>query len=250
MKDKIILRDCFTSWQIDGIFSHLFPPNGDDDIWNNDYNQYLDLDYLGNYSGEKTISNLVRLLLDENKKLTNAALDRLSDIIHSLYNDKWSGLWATQNLEYNPIENYNMRERLTNDSTVKNYGHTNTRTDNLTHAKTGTETESPNLTVNDNLGVNGFNSNDSVPAEERSRTSTGNTQTTYNTSDADTGTQTTVDSGADTTTHSYLLTRDGNIGTVTAQDMIEQERGLWLNWDFFRSVVYPDIDRVLTIYTY
>ena len=145
MKDKIILRDCFTSWQIDGIFSHLFPPNGDNDIWNNDYNQYLDLDYLGNYSGEKTISNLVRLLLDENKKLTSAALDRLSDIIHSLYNDKWSGLWATQNLEYNPIENYNMRERLTNDSTVKNYGHTNTRTDNLTHAKTGTETESPNI---------------------------------------------------------------------------------------------------------
>ena len=53
----------------------------------------------------------------------------------------------------------------------------------------------------------------------------------------------------DKTTYNSTLTRSGNIGTVTAQDMIEQEIELW-RWNFFRDVVFPDVAKALTISLY
>ena len=77
----------------------------------------------------------------------------------------------------------------------------------------------------------------------------GTNETTFDTTDTDTGTQTTLDGGSDTHTRNYTLTRSGNIGVTTSQQMIESERALWV-WNFFRDVVFPDIDRVLTIQVY
>ena len=80
---------------------------------------------------------------------------------------------------------------------------------------------------------------------------------TYNTSETDggtstlhnTGTVTDADTGTDTNTRNYTLTRKGNIGVTTSQQLLQSERDLW-KWVFFDDVVYPDIDRVLTIQTY
>ena len=72
---------------------------------------------------------------------------------------------------------------------------------------------------------------------------------TYNTTDADTGMQTNAESGTNTTTRNYRLTRSGNIGVTTSQQMIEQERNVWI-WNFFREIVFPAVDRVLTIPIY
>ena len=80
-------------------------------------------------------------------------------------------------------------------------------------------------------------------------TQTGTDTNTYNTTDTDTGTQNEADGGQDTHTRNYHLTRSGNIGVTTSQQMIESERSLWL-WNFFRDVVFPDIDHVLTIQIY
>ena len=156
------------------------------------------------------------------------------------------------------------------------------RTDNLTHEKDGTETETPNTTTQDDNSVYGFNSVDAVPSDSRTIENTGTnqkeydlterdtgtqtqlntgtqteadtgTQTQLNTgtqTEADTGTQTSEDSGSDTSTRNYRLTRSGNIGVTTSQQMLESERELWRVWNFFRGIVYPDIDRVLTIEIY
>ena len=62
-------------------------------------------------------------------------------------------------------------------------------------------------------------------------------------------THTDTGSGSDTDTRNYTLTRAGNIGVTTSQQMIESERNLWL-WDFFHKVVFPDVDRILTISIY
>lgn len=43
--------------------------------------------------------------------------------------------------------------------------------------------------------------------------------------------------------------RSGNIGVTTSQQMIESERNLW-QWNFFRNVVYKNIDDVLSQYVY
>lgn len=53
----------------------------------------------------------------------------------------------------------------------------------------------------------------------------------------------------DKTTYNSTLTRSGNIGVTTSQQMIEQEINLW-KWNYFRDVVFPDVAKALTISLY
>ena len=224
----------------------------------------LDLEYHGNVSGEKIISPLVESILSGDT-LTETEKTMLATSILAMYSVNWGKQWETLAFEYNPIENYSMTEEMANDQTIDAYGKTRTRIDNLSHTKTGTETRTPdltdtttpNLTETSNNSVYGFNSSNAVPTGGQTQNSSGTntvTQTgtdtnTYNTTDTDTGTQNEADGGQDTHTRNYHLTRSGNIGVTTSQQMIESERALWV-WNFFRDVVFPDIDHVLTIQIY
>ena len=345
------LNDVFPEWLTGGgIFSTLqaFPvPWKDENI-----SRSLDMEYHGNVSGDKIISPLVEKIKSEDT-LTETEKTMLATSILAVCGVNWGKQWETLSFEYSPIENYRMVERMTNDETVTEYGKSTTRTDNLTHKKTGTETAdidetdtrtdnlthgktgtetvtvdetdirtdnlthgktgtetqtddftditTPNLTTNTANTVHGFNSSAGVPTGEQSGTETGTntvthtgteqkqynlsdtdtgtqttvkdgknettfnttetdtgtqtavmdgtTETTFNTTDTDTGTQTVIDGGSDTHTRNYELTRSGNIGVTTSQQMIESERDLWV-WNFFRNVVFPDIDRVLTLKIY
>lgn len=346
------LIDVMPNWALYGIFSSL--ESQFNVPWKTqDIAQELEFEYYGNISGDKLISPLVSKMLSTDSELSNVGIDMLAMTIYALYGVNWAKLWETLILNYNPIENYNMTERMTNDRTTVQYGKTHTRTDNLTHGKTGTETETPNTTETrtdnlthgksgtetntpnttetrtDNLShgksgtetntpnttetttpnltngesdtINGFNSSAGVASGGRTLTSTGTntvtktgteqksynlsdtdtgtqttqrtgteqksynlsdtdsgTQTTqrtgtnqisYNLSDTDTGTQTDEDTGTDTHTRNYLLNRSGNIGVTTSQQMLEQERKVWL-WNYFFTVVFPDVDRVLTLQIY
>ena len=174
--------------------------------------------------------------------------------------ENWSKMWEALQESYKPLENYSMLEKMTNDATVRQYGKSSTRTDNLQHRKTGTETttpdltdtETPNETNTNNSGVFGFNSPAAVPdstaTETRTgtntRRTTGESETEYNTTDADTGTQTMADSGSDTETRNYTLTRSGNIGVTTSQQMLESEmllRGKWNMYDIIANAFRHDM---------
>lgn len=186
-------------------------------------NTELDIDYLYNHSGNKVTSNLVDFFVDrEMGKIEPSSMDMLANIIYTKYGLKWAKEYATISMEYNPISNYDMIEQMTNDITTHQYGHTNTMTDNKDET---IETEKA-----------GFNSSEYTPVNKVSNK--GNSGTVAN-----------VESGTNTDTRNYRLTRTGNIGVTTSQEMIESERKLWL-WDFFESIVYPDIDKILTIQTY
>lgn len=167
----------------------------------------LNLEYYGNVSGQKHISPLVEYLIEENGtgELTSDDITSLATILYNMYQQKWYTEYATLYYSYDPIENYSMTETMTDDTTTKEYGATNT-TDSATY---------------------GFNSSDAVPAD----------------------TQTSTNGGSDTETHSYTLTRSGNIGVTTTQQMINAQRDLW-KWDFFREIVFPDIDQILTLTVY
>lgn len=403
------IKEVFPTWKITGaIFAELATR---DVPWADSFSaRAIGLDYYGNFSGNKIISSLIENILPPGGVLTSDEIVILADVIMGLYATKWLKLWATMLFEYNPIQNYNMVETMTDDETVTEYGKTNTRTDNLqhqrtdnlssqrtdnlqrqrtddltsqrtddlqrertdnlssqrtdnlqhqrtdnlssqrtdnlqhqrtdnltsqrtdnlSHSKEGTETDTPDTTTEDNNSVFGFNSVNPVPSDSRTIENTGTnekaydvierdtgtqtqlntgtqseantgtqtqlntgtqteadtgtqtqlntgtqteadtgTQTQHNTgtqteadtgtqtqlntgtqTEADTGTQKSEDSGTDTSTRNYQLTRSGNIGVTTSQQMIESERNLWREWDFFREIVYPDIDRVLTIEIY
>ena len=181
----------------------------------------LDGEYLFNIAGQRYISPLMQYYLDEDETLTDEKAEQLAQIIATVNKLRWLKLWQTMELEYNPIENYDMHEVMTDDETVIEYGHTNTRT--------------PNTTDTDVSEVQGFNSSAYKPSDRYTATHT--------------GTDTNVESGDDTHTRNYDLRRTGNIGVTTSQQMIESERGLWM-WDFFHDVVFPDINKYLTLSIY
>ena len=179
-------------WYLDDFASSV--PWADDDIA-----AELDMKYHGTYSGEKVVGPLVTAYMEDDETVTDANKSLIARSIVYTYASKWQKAWATLNLDYNPIENYNM-----------------------------TETESPAETTQSstsNSGVYGYNSSTSVPADTASGSIVNTTQTARS------------------------LTRSGNIGVTTSQQMIEQERKIAL-YDYFREVVFPDLDKALTVPIY
>lgn len=273
------ISDVFPEWSsISSLFNRLNRLNVP---WSADVQtQSLDIQYFVNRSGDKYCSPLVNKLCN-GETLTTANIDIICNVLVSLYGTNWEKQYATLAAEYNPIENYNMVESMNDDITEIEHGHvltrvldttdertpniTEERTDDLTHGKTGTETTSPDLTTTTDNGITGFNSAADVHTGETQTTNTGTNEIEYNTSDTDSGTVTTVttgtdtdthtgsvtdtNSGKDTHTHNYELTRSGNIGVTTSQQMLQAEHELW-RWNFFEDVVFPDIDRVITLMIY
>ena len=218
-KQKI--KDVFTV--NDGIFKYL----QDLDVpWQElNISDVLDSEYLYNIAFSRFTSPLVRNMAGDDEELTAEDKEYLANLIFTMFSLRWSKLWATMQYEYNPIENYSMTEEMTNDETSIVYG----RVDTLVQVKNTTDT--------DTNEVQGFDSSQYKPSDRYTSAHTG--------SDTDTNTQ----SGEDTHTRNYTLTRSGNIGVTTSQQMIESERILW-NWLFFYDVVFPDINRVLTLSVY
>ena len=233
---------------------------------NKNINQYLDFDYLSNHSGQKIIAPITAMLMStETGKIESDALSMLANIVFAKYGMRWSKLYSTMQFEYNPIENYNMVETMDDDETVTEYNSTLERTDDLTHeftyGKTETTTDEQEITTTDDTTnenqIMGFNSDDYVGKEKNiidgsvTETHSGDITRVNSGTDSEnnTGTQTSAHTGNDTQTRNYELRRSGNIGVTTSQQMIEQERKLW-EWDFFNQIIYPDLDKVLTIFAY
>ena len=246
---------------------------------------HLDFFYHLNHSGNKITSPLIDSFIDETThEISTTNIQEIADIIYSLFGQTWARMWAVYNAEYNPINNYDMTETF-EETRETEYGKTQTRTDELTETRTDelTETRTDNLTEErtDDLtqletpaqtkttseSVYGFNSSDASPSREVSEQNGGTytrdndgtvttentgTQTVDNTGTQtvdNTGTQTLEDSGTDTVETGHTLTRLGNIGVTTSQQMLQSEIDLW-QWNFFNSVVFPNIDGVLTIALY
>ena len=152
-----------------------------------------------------------------------------------------------------------------------------TVTENAIHTPGTTVTENttrtPNLREDTANGVAGFNSSSMSDQSEQTKTETGTESTqsttattgtettrtttattgndteTYNATDTDTGTKTHANSGTDSEEGERTLTRYGNIGVTTSQQMLQAERDLWV-WNYIENVVFPAVDEVLTIQTY
>ena len=142
--ERKTLIEVFPDWVSGGgIFSVL---QGFDVPWKNDnISVSLDIEYYGSISGEKYISPLIEKIKSA-EVLTTDEKGILATSLMAIYGRNWGKLWDTMEFDYNPIENYSMTEIMEDDETVTEYGRTHTRTDNLSHGKTGTETDAPNTT--------------------------------------------------------------------------------------------------------
>ena len=138
---------------------------------------------------------------------------------HLLLNSyKYSGLYKTTQLEYNPIENYSMMEA-------------------------GTDTRTPNLTTTDNSNIgaqaNSTTSIDSVsPYDTQTFTDSNKTVVSEN-NGAREDSNTKTETGTEITKHDFK--RTGNIGVTTSQQMIDSERKV-VNFAFLKIVFSNIID--------
>lgn len=198
---------------------------------------YGDLDNMYIYfrSGSKQVSPFaIRSMRDNKEYVTSIDMVAIATGILRLFGDRWKRLYDLSKATYDPLENYSMTENMSNDQRTVQHNGNRSET-----AHTETESDSTGFADDHRTGFNSGNT--------PSLLSEGNTR--GNVAGSADGTQSGTDAYTDTETHSYRLTRSGNIGVMTSQQMAESEIKLW-QWTFFNDVVFPDIDRVLTLSVY
>ena len=165
------------------------------------------------HSSKKRLSPLCAKWVHDAVDLT-AFINKVASALVTRYGDNWKRIFdAYFEADYNPIENYDMTETTTPEVITTTTINTATKITNEQEGKTY-----------------GFNSDTGVPESENKVTTSG---------DADENETTSVQSfeGSDT------LTRHGNIGVTTSQQMLESELNL-RKLDYWGQV-FNDIDRLL-----
>lgn len=162
--------------------------------------------------------------------------DKINSICTTVAFDNAYGLnvlYKTLNLNYNPIENYNMQEEISDTGKIS---HLNITDSTNTEKNTGTV-----ASENSGTSTDGATSNTSVsskvPFDDDTLTDTEKNVTTGNAvTNSESGNATTTNNLTNSTTFhntednveernlKNVHTRTGNIGVMTTQDMIKQER--------------------------
>lgn len=236
----------------------------------------LDIAYLDGHSGERYCSNFINHRLGDSDVLSSDNRTLIANILWAMFGIQWTRLWATMKpTDYDPLTNYQMIETEdgTNNSvrtpdltkgdtgTVQTSGQ-DKRTPDITRKGTGTVKDEGNTSGNTQNNLWGFNSDTSVPADMSDVSGTNDNTSTRDLTETESGTDTTERTNTDTYDRKYTergtdttagksfrkLTRTGNIGTNTFQNLLQQERNVWM-YDFFEQV-FKDVDSVLTIPIY
>lgn len=231
------LSDCFPTGTFTGFLASMTdaPWASGDYATSSDDIERLDVLYVFQHSGDKYVVPLMKMFLDENGKLTAQSLPEAADMALALWRKKWTALWDVANAEYDPIENYRMEEH---EETVP------TGTESTTDAMTGTDTTRTQGTAANNETANsvyGFNSSNPVPASVSSQKSDFSAGTTFGHTNTETKTFTNRKDTRD-------LTRSGNIGVTTSQQMLQSSIEL-ARWNFWLQV-FEDLDATFCLDCY
>lgn len=231
------LSDCFPSGTFTGFLASMTgaPWVSGDYAASSDDIDRLDVLYVFQHSGDKYVVPLMKMFLDDNGKLTETSLPEAADMALALWKKKWTALWDVANAEYDPIENYNMTESETT---------TPSGTETTTDAMTGTDTTRTQGTAANNETANsvyGFNSANPVPASVSSQKSDFSAGTTFGHTNTETKTFTNRKT-------ERALTRSGNIGVTTSQQMLQSSIELQ-RWNFWLQV-FEDLDATFCLDCY
>lgn len=195
----------------------------------------MDTLYFDTHSGERFSSRIITKRVGADGSLATADRKTIATLVYAMFRNQWGRLWSTMNPSYEPLTNYQMTEDETGN-------HTDTRTPDLTRKHTGTDKDEGATTLNTQNNLWGFNSDSSIPSDMQDGTNTANNTNTRDLTDTETGTD--ITTGENT----RKLIRTGNIGTNTFQNLLQQERNLWM-YNFFEQI-FKDVDSVLTIPIY
>lgn len=250
-----ILMDAFEGWASGyGIFDKIMAvttmPWAEDE---NATSDILDFEYFCNHSGAKFCSPLVKYLLEDGVVPSNKR-EKIAKIIVAKYLVPWTKLWATNELVYSPINNYDMSETRNlighqEGTETTDRDETETGTDTLTHGLVDTtEHGRTSDEVTYRYGMNNVVPQ-TKPSDEYTFEEGGETTVTKSGDDVQTKDLAKTDDATVTTDQDTSETefthRIGNIGVTTNQRLIQEERNLWI-WNFFDQV-FKDVDRELTL---
>lgn len=234
------VKDAISSDSSYGFFQSLYTLFGTNYEWLTQTNAPLwDNIYIRLNSGDKTATPFLEERFDDMSYTVWTEVATYGDM---LFRDKWNKLYEVMTATYNPIENYNMTQEETPDITRTRTG---TNTDTIDGERTIKNEQTVSGTQENN--VYGFNSTTAVPE------STGTTDTTTTglaTDNVETNDETNTHDidETETETGTRTLTRSGNIGVTTSQQMLESEIKLW-EWLFFKQV-FADIDSICALSVY
>ena len=224
----------------DGLFTSFINP-----VWVVELpdSEELDRYFILNY-GDRLGNKLLEFYADsEDGTVKGDKLAALASMIYNINSKKWEHLFKVYMVEYNPIENTDFVETIS-ENTV------NERTGNTTTQSNGTATtEGSGTNTGNNSGagnVFGFNSSEAV----------GDTTTTGSNEDT-TQTQSTTESHGDSEdnstindhgTHSSTHIKHGNIGVTSNVELMEGEVKFW-EWSFVDNIC-KDICNVIALSIY
>ena len=261
---KIMLKQTSDFLNGKGIISVI--TRNHDVPWKNLVNPLdLDLDYYLNKSGSKVITPLLENFIT-NKGISDENMNRIASLCYTKYGLGWQRAWDALQEEYNAIHNYDGTETITETETIQDNSTDNrtlNNTSNTTGSNTGTVGTTSNSTnnstgteVTDN-DIYGFNSSNDSPAGKTTRTpnltdsTQGNSTTTNNLANTENvteqGTDNNTHNGTTTRNHTTSTTRGGNLGTTMTQDMLTAEMQFRADYNFYETIVFPNIDEVLVL---
>lgn len=219
------LKDYFVNGQLISYINTISPLKAD---WLNSSSKPIaDISLLDEY--------LLMTIGDSNilKSVENHVLNNIRTMINA--NEyRLNKLWDSVNFDYNPIENYNRVETQTHNEKIeadnrKTTTDLDTRTTTNSNGSYTDTTETENKTTAfDTTAYNKDTDKNTTSFQKGSSTDTSTTNAT-----TDTVTQ---DGYTDNSSGGYNLTAKGNIGTMSTQNMIEQERRI-VNYNFYDEIV-------------
>ena len=181
----------------------------------------MDVEYVFKRSGSKRLSVLfegffkTRGVQGTTFPLNERQIKIICNIFNARYYEKWTKAYQTIIQEFDPLSPYNM-----------------SITDDTQDTFESEDSSQYNDTSSDNESTYGFNSISATPTNSSNGNNSGsssNTRNRTNTIDRD-------------------ITRKGNIGNVTLQNLTAQQREM-LQWQLF-DVIFADTDKLLTRPTY
>lgn len=225
-----------------GIFQKIFSKN-ELDYLSEDECKTLDINYYLGHSGNKTISPLYDNLLKLHQNDGVDVLSILADIIILHNAENWNKIYESYFLSsYNPLENYSMSE-------TENYNINETETPNITK-ESNQKQKTKIITTNNNeqnSDVYGFNSTSPSPSGLLNGVAK---QEVIGSDDDNKVLITDTERGTrnKTSNNTKNLTRSGNIGVTTSQEMLESELKL-RKFDFY-NLLMRDVDKTLCLKIY
>lgn len=174
------------------------------------------------------------IIIDFEQDTNYNAYYKRAKIVYNLNKNKYIKLIATETAEYNPIENYSMTE-----------SETGKRTPDLSRSSEGTASQRGTNSATNNTSASSTDSNTSFDSStfvnnSKNETTDNSTASGENSAES-TSTVNIRESGTEQTERE--MTRKGNIGVTTTQQMLEQERAVA---DFSTvKVFFEDVAKML-----